>query len=550
MGDNFHKSSMVREIQNLCRSLGFDEVQTRLIIDKLRSELSQELEESNEEKIRLTISERLAHIIATMETEEIVPSELHQRRYNNYYRRIVDVMVGVGSAAIWDFLKFVFTETVDDSDSKSSSGRGDAAIPKGEPDRHIGNSDQGAQTLFAQQGPKLVAASAIGRVPRQGRTISRPNQGYSVSLSTDGNTAVIGGPNDAGFGAIWVFTRSARAWTRQAKLVGTGALVGRYGPGQGYSVALSGDGRTAAVGGPHDNPVLGSNSARGAGAAWVFTRSGGMWTQQAKLVGADALGQAAQGTSVSLSSDGSTLIVGGPGDNNFAGAAWVFTRSGGGWTQQAKLVEAGAIDLAHHGFSVALSGDGNTAIVGAIADGIEHQSTVRTGAAYVYACSNGVWTQQARLIARGSWRFKQGGSVSLSADGNTAIVGECGGDFSAGATWVFTRSDGVWIQQAKLVGTGVIRIAAQGHSVSLSSDGNTVITGGSLDNDGVGAAWVFTRSGSVWTQQPKLVGAGVVGRANQGFSVALSGDGNTALVGGPFDNDGVGAAWVFAVRNR
>ena len=106
---------------------------------------------------------------------------------------------------------------------------------------------------------------------------------------------------------------------------------------QGCSVALSADGNTAIVGGPNDNS--------GIGAAWVFTRSGGVWTQQGiKLVGTGAIGAAGQGNSVALSADGNTAIVGGPGDNSDTGAAWVFTRSGGVWTQQgSKLVGTGAV---------------------------------------------------------------------------------------------------------------------------------------------------------------------------------------------------------------
>ena len=120
------------------------------------------------------------------------------------------------------------------------------------------------------------------------------------------------------------------------KLVGTGATGPFFGFGQGFSVSLSGDGNTAVVGGPDDDNLV--------GAAWVFTRSGRVWSQQGpKLVGSDALGPPRQGDSVSLSADGDTAIVGGPGDNGFIGAAWVYTRSGGVWSQQAKLVGAGAI---------------------------------------------------------------------------------------------------------------------------------------------------------------------------------------------------------------
>jgi hypothetical protein len=114
---------------------------------------------------------------------------------------------------------------------------------------------------------------------------------------------------------------------------------------------------------------------------------------------------------------------------------------------------------------------------------------------------------------------------------------------------VFTRAAGVWSQQAKLVGTGAIGPfhATQGFSAALSGDGNTAIVGGGADNGGLGAAWVFTRTAGVWSQEAKLVGTGVLGPLPilQGFSVALSGDGNTAIIGGPFDNFLVGAAWVF-----
>jgi hypothetical protein len=106
----------------------------------------------------------------------------------------------------------------------------------------------------------------------------------------------------------------------------------------------------------------------------------------------------------------------------------------------------------------------------------------------------------------------------------------------------------VWSQQgAKLVGTGAAGPAEQGNAVAVSGDGNTAVVGGSGDDASAGAAWVYTRSGGVWSQQgAKLVGTGAVGPADQGTSVAVSGDGNTAVLGGDVDNNYVGAAWVFA----
>jgi hypothetical protein len=131
-------------------------------------------------------------------------------------------------------------------------------------------------TQFSQQGPKLVGTGAVGNA----------RQGYSVSLSSDGNTAIVGGFDNNFTGAAWVWTRSGGVWTQQGnKLVGSGAPGGPA--GQGISVSLSADGNTAIVGGNTDNNY--------AGAAWVWTRSGGVWTQQGnKLVGSGGLGCGAQ----------------------------------------------------------------------------------------------------------------------------------------------------------------------------------------------------------------------------------------------------------------
>ncbi|HMK39909.1 MAG TPA: hypothetical protein VK569_11245, partial [Bacteroidota bacterium] len=130
----------------------------------------------------------------------------------------------------------------------------------------------------------------------------------------------------------------------------------------------------------------------------------------------------------------------------------------------------------------------------------------------------------------------QGSSVSLSGDGNTAIIGGFVDSNEVGAAWVFARAGNAWTQQgSKLVGTGAAGSARQGGAVAISADGNTAIIGGALDSIQTGAAWVFVRSSGVWTQQGgKLVGSGGTGHQGQGGSVSLSSDGNTAIIGGIF----------------
>ena len=413
----------------------------------------------------------------------------------------------------------------------------------------VGGTDTGSDSFIItptphpglQLGTKLVGTGATNGS-------SGANQGSSVAISADGNTAIVGGYFDNnGLGAAWIYTNSGGIWTQQgAKLLGTGAsgLVL-----QGSSVAISADGNTAIVGGPYDNNKT--------GAVWVYTRSDTVWTQQgSKLVGTGAINDingygAMQGSSVSLSADGNTVFVGGPNDNNGDGAVWIFTRSGRTWTQQGpKLVGSGTTGDSRQGASISLSADGNTAIVGGSGD------EANTGAAWVFTSSGGTWTQQgSKLVGTGfidNYLFEnlQGSSVSISADGNTAIVGAIYDNIDTGAVWIYTHSGGIWTQQGlKLVGTGVVNFAYQGSSVSLSADGSTAIVGGYEDDSARGAIWVYTRSGTTWSQRSrKLVGTGAINTpygAGQGISVALSADGNTAIEGGFADNNDTGAAWVF-----
>jgi FG-GAP repeat len=396
-----------------------------------------------------------------------------------------------------------------------------------------------AQSVFTQEGPKLVGTGAVGNLVQQG---------ISVALSADGKTAIVGAWDDNGMtGAAWVFIRSNGVWTQQGSKLVAADAIGKA--EQGISVALSGDGNTAIVGGILDN--------LNTGAAWVYTRSNGVWNPQgSKLVGNDAVLNAQQGWSVALSADGNTAMVGGNNDNSGTGAVWVYIRSGGVWTQQgSKLVGTGAVGAAQQGYSVALSANGDTAIE------IGYFDNSEIGAAWVYTRRAGVWTQQGhKLVGKGAVGAARVQSVALSADGNTAIMGGPVDNSEAGAAWIYIRRSGVWTQQgSKLVGTGAVGAAQQGGSVALSADGNTAIVGGPGDDfltvnnigEGVGATWVFTRRNGVWTQHgSKLVGTGAVGQSVQGASVALSGDGHTTFVGGPGDNSNAGATWVFVERTE
>src|SRR3954451_1977690 len=400
----------------------------------------------------------------------------------------------------------------------------------------------GSLTLAMRLGGSLHARSAgaqVRFVTASGRVAAR--YGGLVAVDARGRRlpaalALVGGSL-----RLRVDDRGARYPRRIDPFVQQGAKLtggGEVGAGQfGYSVALSADGDTALIGGLSDNGDV--------GAAWAFTRSGGVWTQQGtKLTGGGETGTGEFGWSVALSADGNTALIGGNTDNGFVGAAWAFTRSGGAWTQQGpKLTGSGETGAGQFGWSVALSADGDTALIGGNAD------NGNVGAAWAFTRLGGAWTQQGTKLTgsdeTATGQFGQ--SVALAADGDTALIGGPGDNGGVGAAWAFTRSGGVWTQQgAKLTGGGEIGAGLFGFSVALSADGDTALIGGPFDHGFVGAAWAFTRSGGVWTQQgAKLTGSDETGTGQFGQSVALSDDGNTAQIGGPDDNGNVGAAWAF-----
>jgi hypothetical protein len=253
-----------------------------------------------------------------------------------------------------------------------------------------------------------------------------------VTVSADGDTAVVAGPNaGSGVGGVWVFTRSGSTWSEQAKLTG-GEETGNGHFGR--SVAVSGDGNTVIVGGRLDNNAV--------GAAWVFTRSGSVWTQDGpKLTAEGEEGYAQFGDSVAMSTEGDTAVVGGPNDDKNAGAAWVFTRSGTTWKQEGAKLTSNVSNERRFGSSVALSANGNVALVG------EFAARRRVGGAWEFKRSGTVWHREGIFLTPeetgtpeqeeelGEGEF--GRSVALSGNGETSLVGGPGAAEEMGAALLF-----------------------------------------------------------------------------------------------------------------
>ncbi len=358
--------------------------------------------------------------------------------------------------------------------------------------------------------------------------------GNAVALS--GAYALVGArlDDDAGdrSGAAYVFVRNGPTWTQQAKLLpDDGARSDFF----GTSVGLSGD--VAVVGAPGHNAA-----GDGAGAAYVFVRSGETWTQQAKLQADDLAALDNFGASVAVSGDYVLVgaIGGTNGDGDRSGVGYVFRREGEAWTQQAKLFTNDAGPAALVGDAAAL--DGEVAVLGAPDD---DPNLDRSGAAYVFRREGETWTEPDQITpGDGDFEDEFGNAVAVS--GGFIVVGmrldDDAGE-SSGAAYVFAREGATWAQRGKLVAEDAAGGDAFGASVAVSGD---VAVVGAPGSGSGGAAYVFTRDGATWRQTTRLTADDTAEGDELGKAVAL--DGLLALVAAPLNDDRAaraGAAYVF-----
>ncbi|MFI5299821.1 MAG: hypothetical protein ACHREM_17170 [Polyangiales bacterium] len=355
------------------------------------------------------------------------------------------------------------------------------------------------------------------------------NDYFGTSVAIDGATIVVGAGSKASVsgifsGAAYVFAQSGSTWAPQQEILPPDTNATSF----GGAVAVGGG--IIIVGA--DSSTVGANADQGT--AYVYAASGSTWTKQAQLLASDGQASDQFGTSVAVTtiSGAPYAIVGAM----FGSVAYIFASNGATWTQQAELV--GSND--YFGSSVAING--TTAIVGASGG----------NAAYVYTQTGSTWTQQQKLVPTGGGPSDSFGS-SVAFDGTTVIVGALyttvGSSENHGAAYIFTKSGSTWTQQQKLVSSDGATSALFGSSVAIS--GTTAIVGAFQTTIGMhlgqGAAYVFTRTGTAWTQEQELLAAD--GGANDQFGFAASMSGTTAVIGASAKavgaNGSQGAAYVF-----
>jgi hypothetical protein len=369
------------------------------------------------------------------------------------------------------------------------------------------------------EGTLQVAVAFKGVVPEQNLTASDAAPfnkfGSAVAISRDGSIALIGSEgrsetNQDFAGAAYVFTQTAAGWTQQTELTGNDTYYGLF----GSAVALSADGSTALVGA--------QAAEASSGRAYIFVRSGSEWNQQVELTSPNAEPGDIFGSTVALSDDGNTAVIA-----DYRNV-YVFTRSGSTWTEQQELTPPNS--ARDFGLTVALSGNGGTALIGA----------GQSNAAYVYTRSGSAWTlQQALAVSDQTQGF--GSNVALSEGGNNALV------VGPNGVYVFTRLGTAWTQQQKLTPADATSASNFGSSVALGNAGSTAMIGAPQGTSSNGAAYIFTRSGTTWSQQEEFVAANSSACCDSfGGSVAISATGTIVLVGDVTTNSNSGS--VYAVK--
>lgn len=350
--------------------------------------------------------------------------------------------------------------------------------------------------------------------------------GYSVSLSDDGQTVAIGSPgnDDAGneAGHTRIFKWDGTVWNKLGLNIDGEAGVHQ----SGYRVSLSGDGNTVAITSPFD----------GAGNARIFRWDGTTWNKLgsniAGEVGGDRFGYA-----VSISDDGNTVAIGSANNNSSTGHTRIYKWDGTNWNKVGLDIDGGAIgDLS--GWSVSLSDDGNTVAVGAPAN------SSNTGRTKIYSWDGTAWNPVGSNIDGEVAGDESGWSVSLSGNGNTVAIGAPYHNGKAGHTRIFEWDGTNWNK----IGSNIDGDAADdrlGYSVSLSDDGQTVAVGAPWNNGKTGHSRTFNWDGTNWNQ----LGSDLDGEAandQSGTSISLSGVGNTVAIGAPVHDSSKGNVCIFS----
>lgn len=386
--------------------------------------------------------------------------------------------------------------------------------------------------------------------------VAADNFGIRVSISADGTRLVVGAyfADPSGLsaaGKAYIYVKTGGIWVQEAILTASDKATNDY---FGVGVSMCADGTRVAIG-AYNKTVGGLASA---GAVYVFSRSGSTWTQEAILTASDKAAADQLGQGLAIDATGTRVVAGAleSGANN-AGAAYVFSRSGTVWAQEAKLTASDGASIDYLGLSASITANGDRVLVSSY--GADVGGTADAGAAYVFVRSGTSWTQEAKLSASDkavsdNFSFR----VNISSDGTRAIIGAHNADpsgvASAGKAYIFIRSGSTWSEEAILTASNKAANDLFGADVNISSDGSiAAVAAYSSEFAGYtdcGVVYLFTRTGSTWSQQAILSASDKGNTSYFGHSLDMDETASTLLIGAlnasPSGVAGAGSAYIFS----
>lgn len=352
--------------------------------------------------------------------------------------------------------------------------------------------------------------------------------GISVSIDGTGTRVAI---SQIGVLGVFIFVRSGANWTLEQKIVpNTVNVSDKY----GYSISIGSLGTRIAIGCPQSD-ITGSNT----GAVYIY-RKDSSWVLEATLQSSIPSPNDFFGYSVSISTGASRLAVGVPyreSGGTDRGAVYVFTRSGNTWSEEAVLTASDGANNDYFGNSVSISGDGTRIAVGSVLN--DSSGITDSGAVYVFKF-NVTWSQDIKLTASNkAINDNFGFSVAINNDGTRIVVGayysQPGSLYRAGSVYIYFRNGSdIWSEEAILTASDKAINDQFGYSVSISDDGAQVLIGANnkIISDTIrGKVYLFSRSGTTWTQTVGFQGDVSPDIRGHGSSVSLARDKSRAIVG-------------------
>ena len=375
--------------------------------------------------------------------------------------------------------------------------------------------------------------------------------GFAVAINATGDRAIVGAylydDTENNSGSAYIFTRGETGWTQEAKITAADAEADdRF----GFTVGINAAGNRVVIGAYFDD-----DTENNSGSAYIFTRGETGWTEEAKITAEDADNNDQFGITAAINGPGDRVVIGAYLDDDkgsASGSAYIFTRGETGWTQEAKVVASDGMASDAFGFVVAINGPGDRIIVGAYFD---DDKGTNSGSAYIFTRSGTAWKQEAKMTAEdGVMGDRFGRAVAINTAGDRVVIGATRDDNNetdSGSAYIFDLSETVWTQQAIITAGDAEESAEFGRDVSINAVGDRVVIGAYLDNDiedDSGSVYIFTRGETGWTEEAKITAADGAINDQFGIAVAINADGDRAVIGSHLDDDkgnNSGSAYIY-----